>query len=58
METELTETEALVKMNSLKDRHELLKLEILNLLDEADVKQQELLLVEEEYAKLVGKLIN
>jgi len=57
MENQLTETEAIVRMNSLKDKHELLKMEILNLLDSVDIKQKELALVEEEYAKMIEILL-
>jgi len=57
MEKELTETEVLVKINSLKTKHELLKSEILNLIETIDVKEKELLSVEEEYAKMIEKLM-
>jgi hypothetical protein len=57
METELTDTEILVKINSLKIKHELLKTEILNFMENIDIKENELLLVEEEYAKMIEKLI-
>lgn len=57
METkELTETELLVKINSLKNKHEILKKEIIDALDLIEQKERELLVVEEEYVKLIGQL--
>lgn len=59
METiEITDTERLAKINSLKDRHEQLKREILIHLNEIEQKQVELLTVEEEYVRMMEKLIN
>jgi len=58
METqELTETELLVRINTLKRQHELLKGDILNIIESLEVKEKELAVIEEEYAKLVEKLI-
>lgn len=58
METiEMTDTERLAKINSLKDKHESIKREILIHLNELEQKQGELLMIEEEYVKLMEKLI-
>lgn len=46
-----TKTEALVAVNKLKDRHEQIKKEILDLAIAMEEKQKELYKVEEEYAQ-------
>jgi replicative DNA helicase len=57
METkELTSTELLVKINSLKDKHEILKKEIIDALQLIEEKEKELLSVEEQYVKLMAQL--
>lgn len=57
METkDLTETEILVRLNTIKDRHELLKKEILEHLDSVELKEKELMSIEEEYVGLMAKL--
>lgn len=58
METkELTETELLVRINTLKRQHELLKGDILNIIADLETKEQELAAIELEYAQHVEKLI-
>lgn len=58
METiEMTDTERLVKINSLKAKHDTLKRELLEHIDAIEEKQKEMHLVEEEYVRLMEKLI-
>jgi len=54
---ETSKTEALVKINALKDKHEKLKKEIMDLAVEIKVKENELLEIEEQYTKYLEVLI-
>lgn len=54
---EITKTEALVVVNKLKDKHEQLKKEILDLAIAMKEKEEELMKVEEEYAKHIIYLV-
>lgn len=54
---EITKTEALVVVNKLKDRHEQLKKEILDLAVAMKEKEDEMLKLEEEYAKHIIYLV-
>lgn len=49
----MSKTEALVKINSLKDKHEMLKKEIIDLTYQIENKQTELSEIESEYVKLI-----
>lgn len=49
----MTKTDALVKINSLKERHESLKKEILDLVTEIEEKETELTKIEFEYVKCI-----
>lgn len=49
----MSKTEALVKINSLKTKHELLKKEIIDLTYQIENKQSELAEIEDEYIKLI-----
>lgn len=49
----MSKTEALVKINSLKDKHELLKKEIIDLTYQIENKQTELSEIESEYVRLI-----
>lgn len=50
---QITKTEALVKINSLKLKHEILKKEIIDLTYSLEEKQNELLAIEAEYIKVI-----
>lgn len=54
---EPTETEILTRINSLKIKHELLKKELTDLITTMEIKEKELIEVENEYGVLISKMI-
>jgi len=58
METKnLTDTEILTRVNSLKVKHENVKKELIDLLVVLEQKEAELNSIEEEYTHLIGKMV-
>lgn len=57
MEHEMTDTEILTRINSLKTKHELLKRELIDLTVVMENKENEMLEIESEYAALISKII-
>jgi hypothetical protein len=55
-EKELTQTEIITRINSLKIRHDNLKQEIIDHLTSIEVNEKELAQVEEEYVMLISKI--